>query len=113
PFCLACQAFFFYPRPHCPRCGTRSLEWRPCSGRGRVYTFCIQHQTSVPGLQALVPFVTAIVELAEGPRLMTILVDVAPDPNAVRCDMPVEVAFRALPDGQTLPVFRPAQPAAA
>jgi uncharacterized OB-fold protein len=65
-----------------------------------VYTYCVQYQTGEP-------FVTAIVELDEGPRLMSLLVDVAPDPAAVRCDMPVEVAFVDRPDGESLPVFRP------
>ena len=100
PFCLDCQQFFFYPRPLCPRCGSRDLDWRRCTGRGRVYTYCVQYQTEEP-------FVTAIVELDEGPRLMSILVDVLPDPAAVRCGMPVEVAFVDRPDGESLPVFRP------
>ena len=81
----------------------RAKARRRCSGQGRVYTYCVQYQTAVP-------FVTVIVELVEGPRLMSILVDVAPDPAAVRCDMPVEVAFVDRPDGQSLPVFRPASP---
>jgi uncharacterized OB-fold protein len=110
PFCLACQEFFFYPRTLCPRCGSRAIEWRACSGQGSVYTFCIQHQTTVPGAQAAVPFVTAIVELEEGPRLMSLLVDVPAAPESVRCGMRVEVGFLALSDGQNLPVFRPASP---
>jgi uncharacterized OB-fold protein len=72
-----------------------------------VYTFCIQHQTTVAGLRAAVPFVTALIELAEGPRLMSLLIDVEPEPESIRCGMPVEVGFLALPDGQNLPVFRP------
>lgn len=107
PFCVTCRRFFFYPRPLCPRCGARNLDWRRCTGQGQVYTYCVQYQTSVPGLTGAVPFVTVIVELAEGPRMMSILVDVTPDPTAVRCGMPVEVAFVDRPDGQSLPVFRP------
>jgi uncharacterized protein len=107
PFCVTCEQFFFYPRVLCPRCGGRDLDWRRCTGRGRVHTFCVQYQTSVSGLAEAVPFVTVIVELAEGPRLMSILIEVEPDPRAVRCDMPVEVAFVDRPDGQSLPVFRP------
>ena len=103
PFCTACADFFFYPRAVCPRCGSRDIEWRRASGRGRLHTFCIQHQTPLPDFRDRTPFVTAIVELEEGPRMMTLLVDVEPDPAAIRCDMPVEVAFR---DG--LPTFRPA-----
>lgn len=103
PFCRTCQDFFFYPRTLCPRCGGRDLDWRRCSGRGRVYTYCVQFQTAEP-------FVTVIVELAEGPRLMSFLVGVEPDPAAVWCDMPVEVTFVDRPDGQSLPVFRPLSP---
>jgi uncharacterized OB-fold protein len=103
PFCTACGDFFFYPRAICPRCGSRDVEWRQASGRGRLHTFCIQHQTPLPAFRDRTPFVTAIVELEEGPRMMTLLVDVEPDPAAIRCDMPVEVVFR---DG--LPTFRPA-----
>lgn len=108
PWCEPCAAFFFYPRTACPTCGSRDLSWRPASGRGRVYTFCIHHHSPLPGFSDAVPFVTAIVELEEGPRLMTILVDVAPDPAALACEMKVEVAFADLADGQILPVFRPA-----
>jgi uncharacterized OB-fold protein len=107
PFCGACEAFFFYPRVICPRCGSREVQWRQATGRGRVHTFCIHHQSQLPGFRDAVPFVTAIVELEEGPRLMTFLAGVDPDPAAIRCDMQVEVAFTELDDGQVLPVFRP------
>jgi hypothetical protein len=106
PWCNACEAFFFYPRTACPTCGSRDLAWKPASGRGTVYTFCIQHHSRVPGYADATPFVTAIVELEEGPRLMTILVDVEPDPEHVRCGLPVEVTFLDVDDG-VLPVFRP------
>jgi len=109
PFCDACPGFFFYPRVICPRCGSREIEWRPASGRGRLHTFCIHHQSALPGFRDAVPFVSAIVELEEGPRLMTFLTDVEPDPAAISCEMPVEVAFTELDDGQRLPVFRPRQ----
>jgi uncharacterized OB-fold protein len=109
PFCGACSEFFFYPRGVCPRCGSREISWRPASGRGRLHTFCIQHQTPLPAFRDATPFVTAIVELEEGPRMMTLLVEVEPDPGAIHCDMPVEVAFRRLESGHTLPVFRPLQ----
>lgn len=107
PFCTDCEAFFFYPRTLCPTCGSRSIEWRASTGRGVVHTFCIQYQNSVPGLGGAVPFVTAMVELEEGPRLMTLLVDVEPDPASVSCDMPVQVSFLKLASGHSLPVFRP------
>ncbi|HVA10500.1 MAG TPA: OB-fold domain-containing protein [Acidimicrobiales bacterium] len=107
PFCGACQRYFFYPRTLCPNCGSRDVHWRPASGRGRIYTFCIQYHNSVPGLHTAVPFVTAIVQLEEGPRLMSFLIEVDPDPEAISCDMTVQVAFLDLVNGQSLPVFRP------
>ena len=110
PYCTACQRFFFYPRACCPGCGARDVSWRESAGRGELYTFCIQHQSRLPGFAGATPFVTAIVELAEGPRLMTFLTGVPPDPALIRCGMPVEAVFRDLPDGNALPVFRPVPP---
>lgn len=108
PFCAACDRHFFYPRTLCPHCGSRNVQWRTATGRGRLYTFCIQYRNSVPGLQGAVPFVTAMVQLDEGPRLMTFLVGVDPDPATISCDMPVQVDFLDLESGHSLPVFRPA-----
>lgn len=109
PFCGACEQFFFYPRTLCPVCGSRDVQWRRASGRGRLYTFCIQYRNSVPGLENAVPFVTAIVQLDEGPRLMTFLIGIEPDPKAIACDIPVELDFLDLQGGHSLPVFRPAR----
>jgi uncharacterized protein len=107
PFCASCEDFFFYPRTVCPECGSRDISWRTVTGRGRLHTFCIQYQSALPGFANAVPFVTAIVELEEGPRMMTLLTEVEPDPAAIRCGMPVEVAFAELDDRGVLPAFRP------
>ncbi len=107
PFCTGCRRFFFYPRTLCPGCGGRDVVWRRSAGRGELYTFCIQHASRLAGFRDAAPFVTAIVELEEGPRLMTLLVGVPPEPESIRCGMPVEVVFTDLPDGNVLPVFRP------
>jgi uncharacterized protein len=107
PFCDACERYFFYPRALCPHCGSRKLSWSTATGKGHVYTFCIQYRNSVPGMSDAVPFVTAIVELEEGPRLMTLLVGVDPKPESVSCDLRVQVDFIDLESGQSLPVFRP------
>ena len=110
PYCAGCRRFFFYPRAICPGCGGRDVSWRESAGRGELYTFCIQHRSGLPGFGGATPFITAIVELAEGPRLMTFLTGVPADPELISCGMPVEVVFRDLPDGNVLPVFRPAGP---
>jgi len=107
PYCPTCAQFFFYPRQFCPRCFSWEIEWRACSGRGTVYTFAIQYRAPMPGFTP--PYVTAIVQLDEGPRLMTNLIGVEASPETVRCDMPVEVAWEDLSDEITLPLFRPVE----
>ena len=105
--CNDCRQYYFYPRPLCRHCLSRNVEWRAVSGRGRLHTFTVNYRTGraspFPG-----PFVIAIVELEEGPRLMTNLVDVEPDPATLRIDMPVEVVFEDITTEITLPRFRPA-----
>jgi uncharacterized OB-fold protein len=108
PLCTACGEFFFYPRTLCPGCGSRAIEWRPVSGRGRLHAFCIHHHSPLPAFRDKVPFVTALVELDEGPRMMSLLSGVEPDPAAIRCEMPLRVDFAEGDDGRLLPVFVPA-----
>src|SRR5436309_10047123 len=78
--CAACGRFVFFPRALCPYCFSDRLEWTPVSGRGVVHAFAIPYRHPVPAFQPDLPYVVAIVELAEGARMMTNLVDVAPDP---------------------------------
>ena len=106
PYCIQCQQLFFYPRPFCPRCFSWGIEWRQASGRGTLYTYSIQYRAQAPGFTP--PYVTAIVQLDEGPRMLTNLVGIEPDPEKIRCDMPVEVVFEDLTDEISLPMFRPA-----
>jgi uncharacterized OB-fold protein len=105
--CRACGRHHFYPRAACPHCLSGELEWQRASGRGTLHTFTVVHrgQRDFP-LGA--PYVIAIVELAEGPRLMTNLVGVAADPKAIRIGMPVEVTFEDVSPDVALPRFRPA-----
>ena len=107
--CTACGEDFFYPRTYCPRCWSADTEWKESSGRGRVYTFTVVHQNDLPPFKDRIPYVVAIVELDEGVRLTSNVEGV--DPEEVRCDMPVQVAFREEQrDEETvaLPVFRKA-----
>ena len=107
PRCRACGRFHYYPRAACPHCLSGDLEWQRTSGRGTLHTFTIVHR----GLKSFPlgpPYVIAIVELAEGPRMMTNLVGVAPDPKQIRIGMPVEVAFEDVTAEVALPRFRPA-----
>jgi len=104
--CNDCRQHYFYPRPLCPHCLSRNVEWTQVSGRGRLHTFVINHRPP-RNFPVPAPFIIGIVELDEGPRLMSNIVGVAADPNAVRCDMPVEVVFEDVTDEISLPKFRP------
>jgi uncharacterized OB-fold protein len=105
--CGSCGRRNFYPRLSCPACGAQRFEWLRCTGRARLHSFVINH-VPAPGFEDEVPYVIAIVELEEGPRMMTNLREVAADPASLTIDMPLEVTFESR-DGQTLPMFRPAQ----
>ena len=105
PYCSRCEEHFFYPRPFCPRCFSWDIEWRQASGRGTLYSYAIQYRPQAPGFEP--PYITAMVRLEEGPRLLTNLVDVEPDPEQIRCDMPVEVVFDDVANDVSLPKFRP------
>lgn len=104
--CRACGDAYFYPRPSCPQCWSHDVEWFQASGRGTLHTYVISHR---PGRSAPLPppYVVAIVQLEEGPRLMTNLVDVEPDPTKIACDTPVEIVFAPISESITLPRFRP------
>ena len=107
PFCADCDAHFFYPRPFCPRCFKWEIEWRRSSGRGVLYTFAIHYQPLNPEWVADVPYVTAVVDLDEGVRLFTQLVECEVDPEKIRCGMPVEVVFDQVSEEISIPRFRP------
>ena len=102
--CAACGTMRHPPRPMCAECQSYEVEWVRVSGRGSVYSYIVTHQPIHPALVDKVPFATVIVELEEGPRLTTNLVDVAPAEIAI--GMPVEVVFQRMNDQITLPLFR-------
>ena len=104
--CRGCGTDRLYPRALCPACLSSATEWVRASGRGTVYTFTVTRQNQAPGFREELPYVLAIVELEEGPRLMTNVIGCAPD--AVRIGMPVEVVFDDVTPEVTLPKFAPA-----
>ncbi len=104
--CLACRKVFHYPRPFCPTCWSDDVEWFTASGRGTVYTYSIVHVNDLPPWAERVPYIAAIVELEEGPRIMTNVIECAFDD--VRCGLPVEVSFKEHADELFIPVFKPA-----
>ena len=104
-FCSACQRWLNYNYDVCDNCLTANLEWKQASGRGTVYSFIIMHQVVHPGFASLTPYNVATVELEEGPRVHTNLVDIEND--QIQMDMPVEVTFERLENDVTVPKFKP------
>ena len=107
--CSECATLRHPPRPMCPHCGSLESDWAIASGRGSVYTFAISHQAVHPALRDRVPHAVVLIELEEGVRLTSNMVDCPPDEIAI--GMPVEVVFHAVNDTVTLPLFRRAQQA--
>jgi len=107
PRCAECGHVFFYPRILCPRCHSRNLTWVETSGKGKLYAFEIAYQSFNPAMKVRPPYVLAMIELDEGPRLMSNLINAEPDPKVLKCDMRVEVVFSRLSDDITIPLFQP------
>ena len=105
--CGSCGHFRFYPRILCTNCSSLETEWVEASGRGAVYSYSVIHRAPSPAFKAEVPYVLAVVVLDEGVRMMTNIVDCAPD--QVRIDMPVRVRFDRVSDEIAVPKFAPAQ----
>ena len=104
--CNACGRDHYYPRPFCPSCWSDDVSWKEASGRGRLYTYSIVHVNDLPPFAERVPYVAAVVELDEGPRVMTNVEGVAFED--LRVDMPLVVEFKPISDDVTIPVFRAA-----
>jgi uncharacterized OB-fold protein len=103
--CNACGDDYFYPRPFCPKCWSADVEWKQASGDGQVYTFSVVRQNDLPPFPERVPYVAAIVELDEGPRVMT-NIDTS-ELDTVTIGMRVHVDFKPISDDVTIPVFKP------
>lgn len=104
--CAQCDEAHYYPRPFCPRCGSDRVSWEQASGAATLYTWSVVHRNDLPPFNERVPYVAAVVDLAEGPRMMTNVVDC--DPGRLEVGMALEVDFRDVGEGFRLPFFRPA-----
>ena len=102
--CNDCGAYRWTPQHLCRDCHSEEYAWVETSGRGTLYSWSVVHR---PPLPAFAPgYVLAVVELDEGPLMLSNLVDCEPD--AVAIGMPVEVVFERASDEITLYRFRPA-----
>jgi uncharacterized OB-fold protein len=105
--CGECGAFRMPPTALCWRCRSRAIEWVDLPGTGTVYTFTVARHPLTPEARHAVPYVIAVVALdsAEGARLITNVVGIAPEEVAI--DMAVEVVFDDVTEDTTVPRFRP------
>ncbi len=103
--CAACGHVYFPPRPFCPRCASTEVGVLRASGRATLYSYVIHHRP-VPGFAP--PYSIAVVQLEEGPRMMTNIVEIEQTPERLQLDMPLEVVFQRMNDEISLPLFRPA-----
>jgi hypothetical protein len=99
PTCSACGKAHWYPRAICPFCGSDKVQWRNASGRGTIYTFSVMRR-------AKEPYAIAYVTLAEGPTMMTNIVDC--DFDKLGIGQAVSVIFKDTEGGPPVPMFKPA-----
>jgi len=104
--CDSCAEYVFCPRPYCPACLSERLTWVAPAGTGRVYSYPVVRRAMNPAFTEDVPYTYAIVELDEGPRVMTNMVGCPPE--AVRVDMPVKAVYDRVTPEHTLLRFQPA-----
>ncbi|MFJ9410432.1 Zn-ribbon domain-containing OB-fold protein [Streptomyces sp. NPDC101393] len=115
-----CGAAHHYPREFCPYCWSEDVLWEPAGGSATLYTWSVVHRNDLPPFGGRVPYVAAVVDLAEGPRMMTEVVEC--DEQDLRIGMPLTVGFRTQDAAEgaagsgaagagkavAVPVFRPA-----
>ena len=105
PCCYRCRKIWYPPAPFCPECWSREFSWQQLSGKGRVNSWVVFHQAYFSSFRDEIPYNVAEVELDEGPRLLTNLVDI-PNEN-ITIGLRVAIVFDDVTDDVTLAKFRP------
>lgn len=106
--CNDCGEAYFYPRDISPCCFSKDTSWIQASGKASLFTYGIVHRAPHPGFADDAPFVTAIVELDEGPKMPTNIIIDDPTPEKLQVGMALRVVFEDITDTITLPKFAPA-----
>jgi uncharacterized OB-fold protein len=105
--CADCGHVQFYQQSFCRKCGCENMEHRPASGRGTVHSFSVVHRAPGPAFKQDTPYAVLLVELEEGPRMISSLTGA--DPAEVVFDMEVELVCDPVNGQVVLPRFRPAR----
>ena len=103
--CVECSEFQFYPRIICTNCTSKNLEWVKASGQGKVLTFTVVRRAVSEAYAADVPYVVALIQLDEGPTMMSNVVRCTPE--TLKIGSPVQVVFEDWSDEVSIPQFRP------
>jgi len=103
--CDRCAVHNFRPRPLCPNCGSTDLSWVNASGKGTVWSYSVVHRPVSAAFREAVPYVVALIELEEGPLLMSNIVGI--DAADVTVGLSVELTFSEEHDGRVVPLFKP------
>lgn len=106
--CIACGRLRWPPEVACYECGSLDHEWAEMSGRATLYTWTVAHPPLLPYFQQRAPWPIAVVQLDEGPRLVTNITGLAPDQYEI--GMPLGATFESISNDVTLIVFRPLAP---
>ena len=107
--CNSCGEVIFYPRAHCDSCGWLETSWNTSNGEGVVYTYSVIMQSRHPAFKDLGPYAVAYVDLDEGFRIMTNIVNVGDPVSEVNCGMRVRLIWHDQGEGEiALPMFEPA-----
>jgi uncharacterized OB-fold protein len=102
--CTHCQRLRYPAAVVCPSCLSRDAEWQPVSGRGKVFSFVVFHRAYHPAWEGKVPYNVAMIELDEGPIMLSNVTGV--DHAKIEVGLRVEAAFEAIDEGLSIPVFR-------
>ena len=104
--CLRCGDLRWTPTEFCLQCQAPKYEWRELSGRGMLLTYTVVHRGAPEPLKRLMPYVVAVIELKEGPKILTNLVQFQPED--LRVGLPVQIVYDVVNEEVTVPKFRPA-----
>jgi uncharacterized protein len=103
--CTDCHSYRFQPRPYCPNCRSALFEWPVVSGKGSVYSYTTLYPPVLPAFAAKAPYNAIIVQLDEGPFMVSNLVD-WPSETEIPIGLPIEVVFADIDEELTIPQFR-------
>ena len=103
--CTHCQRLRYPAAVVCPSCLANEAEWQRVSGRGKVFSFVVFHRAYHPAWEGKVPYNVALIEIDEGPIMLSNVVDV--DNAKLAVGFPVQVAFETIDEGLAIPVFKP------